>query len=139
MPETIKPCPDDDFDHMPSDEEYARIGNTIWHCSEEGGGPDVGITVGLGEGRHLWCGEITRDRWEEGGEDTAALGPDLGSWLILYGPGEVRVLGKMVDHYTAQDFIEMLAGVLRPAIAPALTAINNSADDLDEPEGFGNG
>jgi len=97
--------------YSPSNEEYARLGHTIWHCSEEGGGPDVGITIGLGKHGHLWCGEITKDRWEDAGEDAAALGDDFGSWLILYGPTETRVLGKMVDQYTGQDFIEKLAGI----------------------------
>lgn len=102
-----------DKQYEPSDEEYAEPGNTIWHVSEPDGGPDVGITVGLGNGRHLWCGEITKDRWESIGGEDAGLGGDGGFWLILYGKNEVQVLGKMVNEIDHVAFFGLLSEALR--------------------------
>lgn len=92
-------------------DEATERGKITWHCSEPGGGPDVGMTLGLGDGRALWVGDITKATWSEGGEDVAALGTDGGWWLIIYEP-ESRVLGKMVDAFAAQDFIERMAATI---------------------------
>lgn len=83
-------------------------GKITWHCSEEDGGPDVGLSLGLGDNRVLWVGAITKAAWSEGGEDVAALGGATGWWLILYTP-ESTVLGKLVNAEQAQDFIERMA------------------------------
>ena len=90
-------------------------GQITWHCSEEDGGPDVGIGLGLGDGRMLWVGEITRSRHEEAGEDAAALGSDGGWWLILYGPDSSEVLAKMVNCEAANALMDTLTPVLRAA------------------------
>lgn len=84
-------------------------GFVTWASSEEGGGPDVGITVGLGaEQGHLWLGEITRKRWEDiGGNDFSDN--DMGWWLIHYAPGkEPDVLAKALqpDHDPLREFLE---------------------------------
>jgi len=39
-------------------EKALQAGQVQWHTSEEDGGPDVGIMVGLGGGKLLWCGEL---------------------------------------------------------------------------------
>lgn len=92
-------------------DEASERGKVTWHCSEEGSGPDVGLSLGLGDNRILWVGEITKAAWSAGGEDVAALGADDGWWLILYEP-DSRVIGKMADAYSAQDFIERLAATI---------------------------
>ncbi len=33
-------------------------GQVVWHTSEDGGLPDVGISVGLGEGAMLYAGDL---------------------------------------------------------------------------------
>src|SRR3990167_5454630 len=93
--------------------EVDELGRVTWHCSEEGGGPDVGISLGLGNGRMLWCGEITKDRWEDAGPEAAALGNDFGWWIILYAKDETKVIGKCLDQRAAQDMIETLAAALQ--------------------------
>ena len=35
-----------------------EIGQVQWHCSDEDGGPDVGILLGLSGGKMLWVGEM---------------------------------------------------------------------------------
>jgi hypothetical protein len=89
------------------------LGRSTWHCSEEGGGPDVGISLGLGDGRMLWCGEIARDRWDEAGEDAKALGTDFGWWIILYSPDSAEVIGKCVSGEAAQRLMEQLAAAFK--------------------------
>lgn len=41
-----------------ADDPLCEAGKVTWHVSEEGGGPDVGISIGLGNGRQLWIGEL---------------------------------------------------------------------------------
>lgn len=82
--------------------EMDRPGRITVHTSDPDGGlPDVGLSVGLGSGRFLWCGEISRDQWEAAGEDAAALGSDGGFWLILYEKDGSQVLGKLLDDLEA--------------------------------------
>jgi hypothetical protein len=96
---------------MREDAEAER-GKVTWHCSEEGGGPDVGVSLGLGDGRILWCGEITKHRHAEAGEEAAALGDDFGWWLILYGKKESHVIAKCVNGYVARDMLDVLAATM---------------------------
>lgn len=90
--------------------DVLSIGDVEWHCSEEGGGPDVGLCLILSEGWSLWAGEITRKRWREAGEDAAALGADTGWWIILFGPEEAshRVIAKCVDRDVAMAMVDAL-------------------------------
>ena len=85
-------------------------GRVTWHCSDEGRGPDVGLSLGLG-GSLIWAGEISKAAWSESEEDVAALGDDSGWWLLIYEP-ESRVLGKFVDAEAARYFIDRMAAVI---------------------------
>lgn len=42
----------------PIEDHELAAGQVQWHSSEEDGGPDVGIMIGLGDGRALWFGEL---------------------------------------------------------------------------------
>lgn len=99
---------------MSDDATYER-GHVVWHCSEEDGGPDVGLSLGLGNGKAMWVGEITKDAHAEGGAAVAALGDDGGWWLMLY-PDRVP-LAKFADRYDAQEFFECVAGALSSQVA----------------------
>lgn len=107
----------DAIDHMNLD-----VGQVQWHSSEENSGPDVGILLRLDASQFLWAGEITRDEWTAAGPDAEELGDDFGWWAILFEEGGDRrtVLGRFVDQYTALDFIEKLAWIIKQAnnIAP---------------------
>lgn len=103
-------------------------GRIIWHCSDPDSGPDVGLSLGLGNGAFLWVGEISKTAWSEGGSDVAALGADGGWWLLLYAPERI-VLGKLVDAYYAQNFIEKLAELLNPPGASAWGMQGGLCDD----------
>ena len=91
-------------------DDQTEFGKITWHSSEEDGGPDVGMMLGLGDGRALWVGEITRHEHEEGGEAVAALGSDGGWWLATY-PGP-EVLAKFADSETAREFFDRLHGAI---------------------------
>lgn len=92
-----------------TDQTYRR-GHVVWHCSEEDGGPDVGMTLGLG-GAALWVGEITRAAHADGGEDTAALGNDGGWWLMLC-PDHLP-LAKFVNAESAREFFDRIEEAVR--------------------------
>lgn len=91
------------------------IGETTWHSSEEDGGPDVGISIDLGD-CELWCGEITDSTWKEAWPESKALGKPYGHWIILYdkGPNGIRqVIGKCTDPDHGRTMIEQLAAAFR--------------------------
>lgn len=87
--------------------DESEFGRVTWHCSEEDSGPDVGLSLGLGDGRILWVGEISNSAHEEI-SGAAALGNHFGWWLIAYTP-ECEVLGKFVNAEAARTFIDSLA------------------------------
>lgn len=88
------------------------VGQIQWHCSEDSGGPDVGILLRLTETQYLWAGEITRADWEDAGPEAAELGPDFGWWLIFYNGKEKTVLGRCVGRYQTQDIFEHIAAAI---------------------------
>ena len=91
--------------------ELGRVG---WHCSDKDGGPDVGISIGLGDKKMLWFGEISDDIYAEGEDDAKALGSNDGWWVVVY-PSRLPV-AKFVNQLEAQEFIseiEAMIGRLR--------------------------
>lgn len=90
--------------------DQTEFGKITWHSSEEDGGPDVGMMLGLGGGQALWVGEITRRAHEDGGEAVSALGSDGGWWLATY-PGP-QILAKFADAETAREFFEQLTAAI---------------------------
>lgn len=87
-------------------------GSVLWHCSEEHGGPDVGIQVGLGGGWSLYCGEVANSTLEDHG-----VGDELQAswWLVLYGPNVARIIGAVPDEYQAREAIDEIALRMRAA------------------------
>lgn len=85
-------------------------GSVVWHCSEEDGGPDVGIQVGLGGGFALYCGEIANATLQDHAIDLETY-PD-GWWVVLYGPGDEWIVGAVPDTDRAKEAVEHIAGLL---------------------------
>lgn len=94
-----------------SDASFYDRGKVVWHSSGEDEGPDVGLSLGLGDGRALWVGEISRAAWREGGDEVAALGSDGGWWLLIY--PDHTPLAKFSDAEAARGFFDIIAGLLR--------------------------
>lgn len=45
-------------------EPSTERGAVTWHSSDEDSGPDVGLSMGLGDGKLLWVGEVPdRNGW----------------------------------------------------------------------------
>ncbi|MDR6789544.1 hypothetical protein J2Y58_002917 [Sphingomonas sp. BE138] len=84
------------------------FGEVQCHCSEDDGVPDVGVSVGLGDGKMLWLGELLKD---EGG--------DIG--LVFLGPDDQRVVAPLWPHCEWQD----AADILRRHVGPAMAAQGN--------------
>lgn len=98
--------------------EDTSIGGVTWHSSEDDGGPDVGISVYLGDGKRLWCGEISRSLFDEcGGSEW--FDDDGGWFLVVYGP-KANLVAKVGDKDQMKDMIEMLATAARDADVPTL-------------------
>ncbi len=79
--------------------QLVQMGNICWHSSEEDGGPDVGISLGLGDGM-LFVGEV----------------PGLiGGWSMAYYPavGDRVDIAETVNPEEARDILEKLALVIR--------------------------
>lgn len=75
-------------------EKMYEPGEVVWHSSNDDGGPDVGISVGLGNAM-LFVGEVP-------GEKTAwslALYPKIGGRLVF---------GDVADKEVAREAIESL-------------------------------
>ena len=90
------------------------FGETQWHSSEEDGGPDVGILIGLHDGAQLWIGELSRRRWGDAGGDAMGLGSDMGSWFVLYpASGEPIVLGRMNAELMHSEVCDLLMPALK--------------------------
>lgn len=108
--------------------DAAPFGAIIWHSSGEDEGPDVGVALKLGADRMLWCGEISRSRFEEteGAED---LGGDCGWWIILYDGPDTFVLGKCPNSYEVMDAFDRLSAILRAPQEGCADALTGCADD----------
>ena len=75
-------------DDLDNESEFGRV---TWLSSEEDGGPDVGVVLGLGEGRSLFIGELPNITLQEHGLD-----PNDGSWwLSMYEPDDHIILGPV--------------------------------------------
>lgn len=97
-----------------NEDDYYERGKIVWHSTGEDEGPVVGMSLGLGDGRAMWVGEITRSAWQGGGEAVAALGSDGGWWLMVY--PDHQPLAKFADAEMAQNFFYLIAGLMtRPS------------------------
>lgn len=85
--------------------EELSIGQVQWHCSEEDGGPDVGILLRLTNDKYLWWGELLSDEIREG---------TGGTGFVLYGPDGAREVFYREDYNDVRILIEEH---IAPAIA----------------------
>lgn len=106
-------------------------GSVVWHSSDEEGGPDVGIQLGLGSGFSLYFGELPTQTLEEHDIDLKTY-PD-GWWAVLYGPKDQWIFGAVPDHYRAQEVIEHITGCVQ-ALSPIGAAPDSLSVPQDEPE-----
>lgn len=90
------------------------LGKITAFGTDEDSGPDVGVSLQLGDDIELWCGEISRDAWEEAGMEAAELGAPFGWWIILYTKDKRTVIGKAVDRYVADEMVSRISMALRP-------------------------
>jgi hypothetical protein len=86
--------------------DMTAAGLVTWHSSEEDGGPDVGLSLGLGDGAMLWVGE----------------GSDSPLQIIHYGKNHYTVIGRCLDEDAGRTLIEALQAALNARPAPAEAA-----------------
>lgn len=93
------------------EQEDKSCGGITWHSSEEDGGPDVGISVFLGGGKRLYCGEISRKLYDDENGD-ANFDGDGGWFLVLYDPAP-RLIAKMGERQHSHDLMELIGWAAR--------------------------
>jgi hypothetical protein len=103
----------------PAADETTR-GHVIWHSSDEDSGPDVGLSLGLGNGMMLWLGEMSNRALEEAEIDLSRYSD--GWWLTLYQPGKTTIIGAVPDSYEARDAFDEIAAVVRSAAGQSITS-----------------
>ena len=106
--------------------EDRRQGRVTWHSTEEDGGPDVGISVYLGDQKRLWCGEISDALFVQckGGEH---FGSPNGWFIVFYGP-EPMLIAKCGDQENAKAMVETIAWLAREVDAPTLARTLSAMD-----------
>lgn len=99
------------------DIEDTTIGGITWHSSEDGGGPDVGVSLYLGPGEKLYAGEISDVLFVNCGG--AEHFDSAGGWFLVHfaEKGGTTLVGKLGDRGIAQDYIESIAALARRAAA----------------------
>jgi hypothetical protein len=111
--------------------EDTSIGGVTWHSSEDDGGPDVGISIYLGEHDRLWAGEITRKAFEEN-NGSANFDSDGGWFLLRYQGNDTKLIAKFGDGEEAREFIEQVAIWIRSAPAPAGADVREAFRNADQ-------
>ncbi|WP_374572595.1 hypothetical protein [Phenylobacterium sp.] len=86
------------------------LGRVRWHCSEEDGGPDVGVELALGGGLTLYAGELADETVKSHGIKAAS---PSGWWLVLWGDKIEHIFGPVSDSYEAREAVDLMAGALR--------------------------
>jgi hypothetical protein len=90
------------------DREDTTFGGITWACSEEDGGPDVGISVFIGDNDRLWCGEISRNTFEQCC-GSLYFASDGGWFIMRYAPDGPKLIAKCADPDEARELIEQIA------------------------------
>lgn len=100
--------PDQKNTVMSEDREDKALGGVTWHVSEPDGGPDVGISIYLGEHERLYAGEISRSLFDEcRGSDH--FDSDGGWFIVHYKEDGKDLIAKCGEPYIAQEFMEKIA------------------------------
>lgn len=87
-------------------------GQQRWHSTEEDGGPDVGIEVGMPDDSTIWFGEVSTSLWQRCGGDEVS--PDGGWWVVHYRKGaEPLVLGRILATWLDESGPDYFASALR--------------------------
>ncbi len=97
---------------LPTSEDVADEGETTrgrvnWHSSGEDEGPDVGLSLGLGDGRLLWVGELANATVTEAGVDIEAHNSTW--WIAMFDGDAVKVAGAVADQDAARDLFDAIA------------------------------
>lgn len=91
-----------------TDAPSSERGVVTWHSSDKDSGPDVGLSIGLGDGRVLYVGEVSKDM-----ADRSDAPDDFGWHLVLY--PEAETFAKFHDGEKAAEFFDLMQRLLAPA------------------------
>lgn len=91
-----------------------KAGEVQWHCSDEDGGPDVGILVGLPDEALLWVGELLK-----------VEGDCMG--MVFY-QGNTKVSTARLHEW--EEVRELIEHQVAPTIASAAAHIEAQAVEL---------
>lgn len=105
-----------------TERDETKLGHVIWHCSDEdGGSPDVGISIGMGDGKSMWIGEVTNRRWDELDiEQKVQTGNTGHGWWLMFYPDGIP-LAKFADAESARQFSDEIEALIRGAVTHGKT------------------
>lgn len=105
--------------------EGTSVGEITWHSSEDGGGPDVGISLYLGPNDCLYAGEISSDLFRQcGGKE---FYPSDGGWFLVRFAEETSIIASIGDQFSGRDFLEQLAQWARASAPKPAPAVDREA------------
>lgn len=91
-------------------EPSTERGVVTWITSDDGGGgPDEGLTIGLGNRQFFYAGYISKEMWEEHG---SPLWPDHTGWWLVTGL-EMIPMARFISPDDAKEFMDIMARVLQ--------------------------
>jgi hypothetical protein len=95
----------------PTDTARVERGQVVWFSSEEDGGPDCGLEVGLGDGASVYVGELANATLEEHGID-----PKQGDgwWIVLHDSDGLEIAGSVADQEAARKLADAIFAAMRP-------------------------
>lgn len=95
--------------------EETAPGQVLCFGSDEDSGCDVGTSIGLGDGKLLWIGELlTRD------------GANMG--FVFHGPDRERIVAPFADGTDWQEIAELFRHYVAPAIAKIVDTMCEQAE-----------
>lgn len=92
--------------------EDTSIGGLTWHSSGPDEGPDVGVSIYLGEDDRLWAGEITRDLFDRC-NGVEHFENDFGWFLVRYTGKDTHLIARFAEKHEALEFMDQVAAWVR--------------------------
>lgn len=102
-----------------------ELGKITWLSSDEDGGPDVGLILGLGDGASLYVGEISNRELRDQGLDEAEHS-GTGWWVTLHTRGGFQIVGPVADTEAARELVDHVFAGVQAALSSKAQSISPS-------------
>lgn len=94
----------------PTRTKATTLGTLTWHSSEDEGGPDCGLELGLGGGRTLYVGELADATIRGAGQEPAGTG----WWVAVTSDVDgIALVGPVMDTDVAREMVDRLFAAIQ--------------------------